>query len=94
MREVLHAPTPVGTAFSLVRRRWRRESTASAGPLRFKVLIGMTGIPAHLWDISAAERILGSSCAKLEAAASTVAMDDLRQFFVSAWCIHPDLVPQ
>lgn len=26
--DVLHAPAPVGTAFSLVWRRWRRESMA------------------------------------------------------------------
>lgn len=65
MLDVLHAPTLANTPFFLVWRRWRRESMASTGSFRFKVLIAMKGIPAHLWGIPVAERILGYSCAKV-----------------------------
>lgn len=92
--DVLHGPVPVGTPFFLVWKRWRRQSLASAGAMRHKVLIAMKGMPAHTWDVSTAERILCSSCARLEEAPQTVARDDLREYFVAAWCIHPRFIPQ
>lgn len=76
--DVLHALTPISTPFSLVWRRWRRESMASAGSFRFKVLIAMTGI-------------LGYSCTKVEEAPPS---EDSREYLVAAWCMHPDFVPQ
>lgn len=51
-------------------------------------------MPAHTWDVSTAERILGSSCARLEEAPETVVRDDLREYFVVAWCIHPRFIPR
>lgn len=45
--------------------------------LQFKVLLGLKGIPAHLWNIPAVELILVSSCAKLDEAPKTVARDEL-----------------
>lgn len=39
MLDVLHASTPTNTPFSLVWRRWRRETMASPGSFRFKVLL-------------------------------------------------------
>jgi hypothetical protein len=35
----------------------------------------------------------GSLCSKLEASPQTLAKVDMRRFVVSAWCIHPDLIP-
>lgn len=57
---------------------------ASAGSLKHRVLLGIKGMPAHLWGLSSAERILGSSCASIEPAPATVA----------AWCVHPSFIPQ
>lgn len=90
---VLNGPVPIGTPFYPLWRRWRRQSMASAGSLRYKVLIGIKGMSAHIWGLPAAERILGSSCANLVAAPSTVAGEDRREFVVAAWCIHPSLIP-
>lgn len=94
LEDILKAPVPVGTPFYLLWRRWRRQSMASAGTLRFKVLVGLMGIPAHAWDVESAERILGSSCAHLVEAPGTLARDDLREFVVAAWCVHPNCIPQ
>lgn len=68
---------------------------ASAGSFRFCVLVGMRGIPAHARSANTAQRILGSSCARVEIAnpRALVDPDDERELFVAAWCVHPDLVP-
>jgi hypothetical protein len=61
---------------------------ASAGSLKYKVLVILQGMPAHIWGLSAAERILGSSCTKLVPATTTVDGDDMCVFVVAGWCIH------
>ena len=63
LEEVVQAPVPLGTPFYLVWKRWRRQSMASAGAMRYKVLLGLNGMPVHTWSTDTAERILGSSCA-------------------------------
>lgn len=65
LEAVVDAPVPVGTPFYLLWRRWRCQSVGSPGQLKYKVVVGLKGMPAHIWGIDAAERILGSSCAKL-----------------------------
>lgn len=53
---------------------------ASVGSFRFKILIAMTGIPAHLRGVPVAQRILGYSCAKIEEAPPS---EDNRNFVVA-----------
>lgn len=67
---------------------------ASAGAFTFWVLMGMTHVPAHARSVLVAERILGSSYARIELAPSSVVVeDDDRELFVAAGCVHPSLVP-
>ena len=94
LERVLTSATPAGAPFRL---RWRRRSRlfmASAGAFRFKVLVGMKGIPAHAHSAEVAQAILGSSCARVELASPVAVQDpeDERELFVAAWCAHPDLI--
>lgn len=68
---------------------------ASAGAFRYRVLVGMKGIPSHARSAEMAQAILGSSSAKVELANPDALNDpdDERELFVAAWCAHPDLVP-
>lgn len=67
---------------------------ASAGAFTFRVLVRMKNIPAHARSVAITERILGTSCADVEIAPpAVVPIDDDRECFVAAWCIHPRLVP-
>jgi hypothetical protein len=52
------------------------------------------GLPVHTWSTDTVERILGSSCAQVVKAPQTVAYEDLREYFITAWCIHPMFIPQ
>lgn len=91
--DILRVSVPIGTPFFLIWKRWRRQSMASAEGLRYKVLLGLKGMPAHIWGVRSAERMLGSSCAKLVEGPVTAAREDLREFVVVAWCVHPDFIP-
>ena len=93
LEDVLQGPVPMGTPFYLLWRRWRRQSMAAAGSLKYKVLIGLKGMPAHIRGIHSAPRILGTSCANLVPAPASAAGEDLREFVVAAWCVHPDFIP-
>lgn len=44
--------------------------------MRYKVLLGLKGMPAHTWSSDTAERILGSSYALVTEAPQTVARDE------------------
>lgn len=66
---------------------------ASASNLRYKVLVGIKGMPARIWGLQAVERILVSSCTNLVPAPSTVNGDDRCEYVVAAWCVHPSLIP-
>ncbi|CAD6266694.1 unnamed protein product [Miscanthus lutarioriparius] len=87
LEDVLRGPVPIGTPFFLVWKRWWRQSRASAGALKYKVLVGLSGLPAHV------QRILGSSCAKLEEAPVTTTGEDRREYVVAGWCVHPTSSP-
>ena len=58
------------------------------------MLIEFRGIPAHARSITTARIILGTSCSDIVEAPPELVGDDCKRFFVGAWCIHPDLVPQ
>uniref|UniRef100_K3XPU8 CCHC-type domain-containing protein n=1 Tax=Setaria italica TaxID=4555 RepID=K3XPU8_SETIT len=51
----------------------KRTSRASAGSFKFRVLVGLKGIPAHARCVETAQLVLGSSCAKVEPAPNTAA---------------------
>ena len=91
---VLHAHLPAEAPFQLVWKRWRRQATASLQSLCFRVLIELRGIPAHARNISTVRIILDTSCSDLVEVPPELVGDDRKKYFVGAWCIHPDLVPQ
>jgi hypothetical protein len=46
--------------------------------------------------VAAAQVLLGSSCAGVQLAGADAAgidEDDDREYFVAAWCVHSDLIP-
>ena len=67
----------------------------SAGAFRYRVLVGMKGIPSHARSSELAQTILGSAGAKVEIAnpEALADPDDERELFMASWCAHPDLVP-
>ncbi|KAJ1274165.1 hypothetical protein BS78_05G041900 [Paspalum vaginatum] len=89
----LHGAPPQSPLFRLIWRPWLRLSMATPDKMRFKVLLVLRGIPAHAWSLDSAQRVLGSSCAGLEAARETIDKVDLKHFVVAAWCAHPHLIP-
>lgn len=92
LEDVLHAPTPLGAPFTLLWRRWCHQPTATADALYFKVLIGISEFSAHLWSSEVVQHIGGSSCTGLEEVLATAAREDLREYLVAGWCIHPNMV--
>ncbi|KAJ1292927.1 hypothetical protein BS78_01G028200 [Paspalum vaginatum] len=90
---VLHGAPPRSPPFRLTWRPWLRLSMATPDKMRFKVLLVLRGIPTHAWSLDSAQRVLGSSCAGLEATRETIDKVDLKRFVVAAWCAHPHLIP-
>lgn len=91
---VLGTPA-VGAQFSLIWRPWRRTSLASAaGSFRFRALVGMRRVPLYARSASTTQTILGPACADVEVVwPRDVPVDDGREFFVAAWCLHPRFIP-
>ena len=89
---MLGMPVP-GAPFSLIWKWWRRTSMASACSFRFRVLVGLMGIPSHARLASVTQTVLGSSCALVEIALSEAVDEDDREPFVACWCVHPRLIP-
>jgi hypothetical protein len=55
----------------------------------------MTNVPLHARSAAVAQIILGRGCARIELAPpETTPVDDDREFFISAWCRDPRLVPE
>ncbi|CAM0906138.1 unnamed protein product [Alopecurus aequalis] len=59
--EVLTAGEIHGDGFSVRVSPWNRQLQATRCPLRFRVLLEMTGVPAHAWNRTTAAIVLGSS---------------------------------
>lgn len=91
---VLGTPSPATAPFALRWRGWSRLIGGSARAFRFRILVGLKGIPAHARSAETAQILLGSSCARVEVANNDALNDpdDERELFVAAWCVHPDLV--
>jgi hypothetical protein len=67
---------------------------ASSGTFRFRVLVGMRRVPLHARDAGTAQTILGPACAEVNVVhPADVPEDDDRELFVTAWCMHPRLIP-
>jgi hypothetical protein len=93
MEAVLHTRVP-NAPFLLIWHPWRWTSLASAGLFRYRVLMGMRRVPLHARSVAVAQTILGRACTRIELAPPTAApMDDDREFFVAAWCLHPRFIP-
>jgi hypothetical protein len=92
MLRVLHDP-PLATPFTIVLKRWRRQLTATAEDLRFKVSLAIRGIPAHAWNAATARQLLSPACLLVQPLAAPLSSTDLRQFAAEASCVHPDLIP-
>ena len=82
---VLGTPPPLSAPFTLRWRPWSRLIRAIAGSFRYRVLVGMKGIPAHARSEETAQRILGLSCAHVQLAddGAVVDPDDERELFVA-----------
>ncbi|CAD6221411.1 unnamed protein product [Miscanthus lutarioriparius] len=95
LEHVLRTPPPEGAPFDLRWRCWSRLIMGSTGAFRFRVLVGMKGIPAHARSAEVAQTILGSSGAKAEITNPDALNDpdDEHELFVAACCAHPDLIP-
>lgn len=92
-RERVLSSRPGGALLPLVWYPWRRTSGASAGAFRFKVLLAMSRLPLHARSEAVAQVIVGPSYAKVEATQlRDVPVEDDREFFVTAWCWHPNFI--
>lgn len=91
---VTYPPRKQEAAFHLLWYKWSRHTLATSEPMKYKVQVGIKGIPQHAWGIPVAQRILGTSCAKLVEAPSTETREDLKEYYVAAWCVHQSRIPQ
>jgi NADH:ubiquinone oxidoreductase subunit B-like Fe-S oxidoreductase len=57
------------------------------------VLLAIDNIPMHAWSPSMVHAFIGSACWNLEIILASTNRTDLSRFFVVAWAIHPDLIP-
>ncbi|CAD6226871.1 unnamed protein product [Miscanthus lutarioriparius] len=92
---VLSTPSPPRAPFILRWWRWSRLIMGSVGAFRYRVLVGMKGIPSHARSLEVIQVILISIGAKAEIT-NLEALDDLNnetELFVTAWCAYPDLIP-
>jgi hypothetical protein len=83
-----------GAELVLIFHRWRRQSGALFLPLRYKVLLVVENIPAHIWSVQSVQEIIESSCFIFKPAPESVQALDLSRFMVVAWAVHPELIPQ
>lgn len=93
LERLLRQPYLEEAPFRLVFKRWRRELSASAGPLQFQVLVELHNIPAHAWNLSTVASLLGSSVSNIRPTSDTIARTDLRSYRVIDWTIDPDIIP-
>jgi len=62
--------------------------------LRFRVLVGMRRVPLYTRNASTTQTILGPTCADIDVVRpSDDPADDDREFFITAWCMHPWFIP-
>ena len=92
-RDRVLASRPGGYLLPLTWRPWQRTSLATAESFNFQVVVGMLRVPLHARNVATAQIILGPSCSGIEITRlRDIPDDDDREFFVKAWCKHPDLI--
>lgn len=68
---------------------------ASGGSFRFRVLVGMSRVPLHARNTPTAQAILGPTYAEVDIVRpNDIPEDDGREFFITAWCLHPRFIPE
>ena len=79
----------------LVWRPWRRTSQASGGSFSFHVVMAIARVPLHARNTTVAQAILGPCCTSVELSRiRDTPADDDREFFVMAWCWHPNFIEE
>ena len=92
-RDRVMGATPGGALMPLVWHPWRRTSGASATAFKFKVLVALRHVPLHARNTDVAQVVLGPSCTDVELIdRRDTPVDDDREFFVTAWCWHPQFI--
>jgi hypothetical protein len=91
---VLNSGAPLhGPGFFLPFKRWTRIAHAKAAVLPDPVEVELRGILAHVWEMSTAQQLLGSSCRVRSMHTSVADRSDMSVFRVSTWCSRSDLLP-
>jgi hypothetical protein len=90
---VLHAPVQQEVDFSLIFRRWRCQARARFSPLRYKVLLAIDNVSAHVWLLEVVQTIIASLCLSFELAPASVSRTNMSHFFMVAWALNLDLIP-
>ena len=74
-------------------RPWTRVSAAVACAFHYRVVIALRNVPAHARTTDTAQRVLGRCCAEVELTnLRDRPLEDDREYFVFAWCWHPQLI--
>jgi hypothetical protein len=82
---VLPQQPPEVAGVKLIFWRWHRQARALFAPLRYKVLLSITKIYAHVWSEEIAQEILGSSYKMFESSPSSIDGSDLSSYLMVAW---------
>jgi hypothetical protein len=61
-------------------------------PLRYKVLLAIDNLPAHVWSPKIVQAIIDSFCLGFEITLASLNREDLSRFFVVTWSIHLNLI--
>jgi hypothetical protein len=77
----------------LIFHRWSRQAGSLFRPFRFKVLLSVSNVLAHVWSVQTIQEFVGSSCLVFEVSPRSLDQSDLSSFLVVVWARHPDLIP-
>jgi hypothetical protein len=77
---VLHAPPPAGADLILIFGCYHRQTGTLFSPLRFKILLALKNILAHVWSLETTQEVVGSSCLIFNTAASMADGSNLSQY--------------
>jgi hypothetical protein len=61
-------------------------------PLRFKVRLSISNLPAHIWSTDSIQEIIGSSCLVFEVTPCSTSKSDMSKFMVVAWSLNANLI--
>jgi hypothetical protein len=84
---------PTGAEFILRFHRWSCQSRELFKPLHCKVLLAIDNIPTHLWLMEIVQTIIGLAYQSFKLALASTNKEDMSQFFIVAWAMHPNHIP-